>query len=358
MDGRELLGATLHGASGISHEEISERDGAPLGITPEADASERTVLTAFDTASDWLNSPPLTASGLRGHVVLVQFWTYTCINWLRTLPYVRAWYERYGANTFTVVGVHTPEFGFERDVDNVRRAAKSLDVPFPIVIDSDYAIWTAFENNYWPALYFVGANGRLRGHHFGEEDYERSERTIQRLLTEAGVGGVGSELVSVDPVGFEVGADWETLRSPEKYVGYERTTNFASPGGLVGGRHVYAAPPRLDLNEWALTGDWTVEPQAAASNESGGRIAFRFQARDLHLVMAPPATGASVSFRVFLDGQPPGADHGTDVNEQGDGAVTEPRLYQLVRQAGQVRERTFEIEFAGSGIEAFAFTFG
>jgi thiol-disulfide isomerase/thioredoxin len=358
MDGRELLGATLHGASGTSLEETSERDGVSLGLTPEAEAPPRGVLTAFDTATEWLNSPPLTASGLRGRVVLVQFWTYTCINWLRTLSYVRAWYERYGHNALTVVGVHTPEFGFESDVDNVRRAAKSLDVSYAIVTDSDYAIWTAFENHYWPALYFVGANGHLRGHQFGEGDYERSERTIQQLLTEAGVGDVGNGLVSVDPAGFEVGADWDTLRTPETYVGYERTTNFASPGGFARGRNVYAIPPRLDLNEWALSGDWTAEGQAVVSNESGGRIAFRFHARDLHLVMAPPASGASVPFRVLLDGQSAGADHGTDVDEQGQGAVTDPRLYQLVRQQGDVRERTFEIAFEDPGIEAFAFTFG
>ena len=356
MAGRELLGATLHGASGTSLEQIS--DAAARGTTPEAEVPGTGVLTAFDTASEWLNSPPLTASGLRGRVVLVQFWTYTCINWLRTLPYVRAWYERYGPNGLTVVGVHTPEFGFESDVDNVRRAAKDLNVEYPVVIDSDYAIWTAFENHYWPALYFVGANGHLRGHHFGEEDYERSERTIQRLLTEAGAGDVGNGLVSVDPAGFEVGADWDTLRTPETYLGYERTTNFASPGGLVEGRDVYAVPQRLDLNEWALSGDWTVDRQAAVLNAPDGRIAFRFHARDLHLVMAPPASGTSLPFRVLLDGQPAGADHGTDVNELGDGAVTEPRLYQLVRQQGQVRERTFEIEFQDPGIEAYAFTFG
>src|ERR671910_586305 len=297
MSGRELLGATLHGASGISLEGISEREGASLGLTSEEDARPTGVLTAFDTPSEWLNSPPLTASRLRDRVVLVQFWTYTCINWFRTLPYVRAWYERYGQDGLTVVGVHTPEFGFESDVDNVRRAAKDLDVAYPIVIDSDYAIWTAFENHYWPALYFVGANGHLRGHHFGEEDYERSERTIQRLLTEAGVEDVDNELVSVDPAGFEMGADWDSLRSPETYVGYERTTNFASPGGLVGGRNVYTIPPRLDLNEWALSGDWAVERQAAVSNDSGGRIAFRFHARDLHMVMAPPASGATAPSR-------------------------------------------------------------
>lgn len=357
MDGRDFLGAILHGASGTSLQ-TSERDGVSQGLTLEADAPPTGVLTAFDTATEWLNSPPLTASALRGHVVLVQFWTYTCINWLRTLPYVRAWYERYGAKELTVIGVHTPEFGFERDVYNVSRAAKDLGVPYPIVIDSDYAIWTAFENHYWPALYFVGANGHVRGHHFGEDDYERSERMIQWLLTEAGVVDVGDELVSVDPAGIEASADWQNLRTPETYVGYERTANFASRVDPAGGRSGYTAPERLRLNEWAISGDWTVGREAAVLNESGGRIAFRFHARDLHLVMAPPASGASVPFQVLLDGHPAGADHGTDVNEHGDGAVTEPRLYQLVRQREDVRERKFEIEFEDPGVELYAFTFG
>ena len=334
-------------------------DGAAPPTTPIADLSSgEGVLPSLGSATEWLNSQPLTASSLRGRIVLIQFWTYTCINWLRTLPYVRAWHQRYTDQGLTVVGVHTPEFEFERDVDNVRRAARDLSVDYPIAIDSDYAIWTAFENHYWPALYFIGANGHLRGHHFGEGDFERSERTLQGLLTEAGIGDVGDELVSVDGVGIEAGADWESLRSPETYVGYARTSNFASPGGLVGARNVYTAPSRIGLNEWALSGDWTVDRYAAVLNAADGRIAFRFHARDLHLVMAPAAGVASVRFRVLIDGRAAGPDHGIDVDEQGDGTVIEPRLYQLVRQRGHVRERAFEIAFLDPGVEVYAFTFG
>jgi len=334
-------------------------DGAAPPTTPRADpSSSEGVLPSLGSATEWLNSVPLTASALRGRIVLIQFWTYTCINWLRTLPYVRAWHQRYTDHGLTVVGVHTPEFDFERDVDNVRRAARDLSVEYPIAIDSDYTIWTAFENHYWPALYFIGANGHLRGHHFGEGDFERSERTLQRLSTETGIGDVGDELVSVDGVGIEAGADWESLRSPETYVGYARTSNFASPGGLRDTRNVYAAPSRVELNEWALSGDWTVDRHAAVLNAADGRIAFRFHARDLHLVMAPAAGVASVRFRVLIDGQPAGPDHGIDVDEQGDGTVIEPRLYQLIRQRGHVRERTFEIAFVDPGVEVYAFTFG
>jgi thiol-disulfide isomerase/thioredoxin len=333
-------------------------DGAAPPTTPRADpSSSEGVLPSLGSATEWLNSQPLTASALRGRIVLIQFWTYTCINWLRTLPFVRAWHKRYTDHGLTVVGVHTPEFEFERDVDNVRRAARDLSVDYPIAIDSDYAIWTAFENHYWPALYFIGANGHLRGHHFGEGDFERSERTLQGLLTEA-EGDVGDELVSVDGVGIEAGADWESLRSPETYVGYARTSNFASPGGLVGARNVYTAPSRIGLNEWALSGDWTVDRYATVLNAADGRIAFRFHARDLHLVMTPAAGVASVRFRVLIDGRAAGPDHGIDVDEQGDGKVIEPRLYQLIRQRGDVTERTFEIAFIDPGAEVYAFTFG
>jgi thiol-disulfide isomerase/thioredoxin len=324
----------------------------------DAPSSSEGALPSLGSATEWLNSEPLTASALRGRIVLVQFWTYTCINWLRTLPYVRAWHQRYADLGLTVVGVHTPEFEFERDVDNVQRAATDLSVEYPIAIDSDYAIWTAFENHYWPALYFIGANGHLRGHHFGEGDFERSERTLQRLLTEAGIGDLGDELVSLDGVGIEAGADWDSLRSPETYLGYARTANFASPDGLVGARNVYTAPSRIELNEWALSGDWTVDRKAAVPNVADGRITFRFHARDLHLVMAPAAGAASVRFRVLIDGRPAGLDHGIDVDEQGDGTVIEPRLYQLIRQRDHVRERTFEIAFLDPGVEVYAFTFG
>jgi thiol-disulfide isomerase/thioredoxin len=316
-------------------------------------------LPSLGSATEWLNSPPLTAAGLRGSVVLVDFWTYTCINWLRTLPYLRAWTQKYKDHGLVVIGVHTPEFDFEHDLDNVRRAATDLRVNYPIAIDNDYAIWSAFDNHYWPALYFVDAQGQIRHHQFGEGDYEQSEMIIQQLLVEAGTGGIGHDLVSVDASGVEAAADWGSLRSPENYVGYERTENFASPGGAAWDqRHVYGAPARLRLNHWALSGDWTVERQATVLNEAGGRIAYRFHARDLHLVMGPAVRGTPVRFRVLIDGQPPGAAHGTDVDDQGNGTVTEQRLYQLIRQRGPVTEHAFEITFLDPGVRAYAFTFG
>jgi thiol-disulfide isomerase/thioredoxin len=310
-------------------------------------------------ATEWLNSPPLTAAGLRGSVVLVEFWTYTCINWLRTLPYVRAWAEHYQDRGLVVIGVHTPEFDFEHDLDNVRRAVKDLRVDYPVAVDNDYAIWSAFDNHYWPALYFVDAQGQIRHHQFGEGRYEESEMLLQQLLTEAGSGGIGRDLVSVDAGGVEAAADWGSLRSPENYLGYERTDNFASSNGAVlDTPHVYAAPAGLRLNHWALAGDWTVRRGAVALNQAGGRIAYRFQARDLHLVMGPAARGMPVRFRVLIDGQPPGAAHGTDIDDQGNGTVTDPRLYQLVRQPGPVTDRTFEVTFLDPGVQAYAFTFG
>ena len=310
-------------------------------------------------ATEWLNSPPLTPAGLRGSVVLVEFWTYTCINWLRTLPYVRAWAERYQDRGLVVIGVHTPEFDFEHDLDNVRRAVKDLRVDYPVAVDNDYAIWTAFDNHYWPALYFVDAQGQIRHHQFGEGRYEESEMILQQLLAEAGTGGIGQDLVAVDPGGVEAAADWASLRSPENYLGYERTENFASSNGAVlDTPHVYVAPAGLRLNQWALTGDWTVRPGAVALNQAGGGIAYRFQARDLHLVMGPATRGTPLRFRVLLDGQPPGAAHGADVDDQGNGTVTDPRLYQLVRQPGPVTDRTLEITFLDPGVQAYAFTFG
>jgi thiol-disulfide isomerase/thioredoxin len=310
-------------------------------------------------ATGWLNSPPLTAAGLRGKVVLVDVWTYTCINWLRTLPYVRAWAEKYKGQGLVVIGVHSPEFEFEKNVDNVRQAAKAMRVDYPIAIDSDHAIWRAFNNEYWPALYIIDAQGRIRHHKFGEGDYDQSERVIQQLLSEAGIGGINRELVSVDARGAEVAADWQSLKSPENYVGFERTDNFASPGGAaLDKRRVYAAPAKLKLNQWALSGDWTVGKQATVLNKANGRIAYRFHARDLHLVMGPAARRTPVRFRVLIEGQPPGAAHGVDVDDQGYGTVTEQRLYQLIRQPKPVADRQFEIEFLDSGVEAFAFTFG
>ena len=316
-------------------------------------------LPGFDGATGWLNSPPLTPEGLRGRVVLVDFWTYTCINWLRTLPYVRAWAHKYQDHGLVVVGVHTPEFDFEHDLDNVRREVKDLRVDFPVVVDNDYAIWTAFANHYWPALYFVDAQGQIRHHRFGEGDYDRSEQIIQRLLTDAGSSGVVQDLVAVEAGGVEAEADWDSLWSPENYLGYARSENFASPDGAVlDTPQVYAIPGRLRLNQWALAGAWTVKRQAIALNAPDGGIVYRFHARDLHLVMGPPAPGTPVRFRVLLDGQPPAAAHGTDVDEAGDGTVTHPRLYQLIRQPDPISERTFQIAFLNPGVQAYAFIFG
>jgi thiol-disulfide isomerase/thioredoxin len=316
-------------------------------------------LPSLGSATAWLNSPPLTAAGLRGKVVLIDFWTYTCINWLRELPYVRAWAEKYKEQGLVVIGVHTPEFAFEHHIENVRQAAKDMRVEYPIAIDNGYVLWRAFKNQYWPALYFVDAQGRIRHHHFGEGAYAQSERVIQHLLAEAGLGGSGHALVAVEARGAEAAADWASLQSPETYVGYERTAHFASPGSAVRDqRRVYAAPERLRLNHWALTGDWTVGKQAAVLHTANGRIVHRFHARDLHLVMGPATRGTSVRFRVRLDGQPPGAAYGIDVDDQGHGTVSAPRMYQLIRQPPPIAERQFEIEFLDAGVEAFALTFG
>jgi thiol-disulfide isomerase/thioredoxin len=316
-------------------------------------------LRSLGGATGWLNSQPLTKDGLRGKVVLVDFWTYTCINWLRSLPYVRGWAGKYKEQGLVVIGVHTPEFRFEKDIDNVCRAAKDMKVDFPIAIDNDHAIWRAFDNQYWPALYLIDAQGRIRHHQFGEGGYERSERIIQQLLGEAGISGIGDQLAAVDARGIEAEADWDDLKSPENYLGHERTQNFVSPGGAVlERRRVYAAPARMKLNDWTLSGDWTVKKDAVVLNKANGRIAYRFHARDLHLVMGPAVRGASVRFRVLIDGQPPGAAHGIDVDDQGNGTVAEQRLYQLIRQSTPIADRQFEIEFLDPGVEAFAFTFG
>jgi thiol-disulfide isomerase/thioredoxin len=316
-------------------------------------------LPSFGRATEWLNSPPLTAAGLRGKVVLVDFWTYTCINWRRHYPYVRAWAEKYKDHGLVVIGVHAPEFVFEKNLDNVRWAANELRVDHPIAIDNDHAVWRAFKNHYWPALYFVDAQGRIRHHQFGEGDYEQSERVIQQLLTEAGSGPVGGELVSLHADGFEAAADWRDLKSPETYLGYDQAENFASPGGAVSGtRHAYTAPGRLSPNQWALSGDWTVEKDAAALNVVNGRVALRFHARDLHFVLAPLAQDRPVRFRITIDGAPPGEAHGVDVNAEGWGTVREARLYHLVRQSAPVADRTFEIEFLDAGVRAYVFTFG
>ena len=310
-------------------------------------------------ATTWLNSPPLTPASLRGKVVLVDIWTYTCINWLRTLPYVRAWAAKYEDQGLVVIGVHSPEFEIEKDLENVRRAVKDMGIAYPIAVDSDHAVWRAFHNEYWPALYVVDAKGQLRYHQFGEGEYARTEKVIQQLLIEAGAAGVSRELVRVEGRGPEAAADWSSLGSGENYVGYERTENFASPGGAARDRaHDYSNPPRLGLNQWALSGKWTVGQQAAVLNGPKGRITYRFHARDLHLVMGPVARGKSARFRVLVDGHPPGPAHGTDVDAEGNDTVSDQRLYQLVRQPKGVEDREFQIDFFEPGVQVLAFTFG
>jgi hypothetical protein len=326
------------------------------GTAAAADGPSRQVV-ALGRAKDWLNSPPLSAATLHGKVTLVQFGTYTCINWLRTLPYIRAWARKY-QSALTVIGVHTPEFTFEKDLENVRRAMQQMRIDHPVVIDNDYAIWRAFDNRYWPALYLVDRRGRLRHHHFGEGEYTQSEMAIQRLLADADALSVGG-VVSVTGSGVEAAADWSNLKSQETYLGHDRTANFSSPGGAALGRsRVYTAPARLGLNHWALAGEWTMANQPVSLNRASGRIVCRFHARDVHLVMGPPRGGKPIRFRVSLDAQGPGSAHGVDVDDSGSGAATEQRLYQLIRQPGPIVDRTLGVEFLDAGVEAFAFTFG
>jgi thiol-disulfide isomerase/thioredoxin len=326
------------------------------------DAAELPIegrLASFDRATGWLHSEPLTPEVLRGRVVLVDFWTYTCVNWLRTLPYVRAWDARYRSQGLTVIGVHTPEFGFEHNVDNVIAQSNAFGVEYPIAVDSDYGVWRAFDNHFWPAIYLADAQGRIRFHHFGEGEYAMTEMAIQQLLLESGAVDVGPALVSVDPRGLEVAADYRSLRSPETYLGYGQATGFASPDGLREDQaHDYAAPPSLGLNYWAPTGTWTITDRAAVLARPGGRIAFRFQARDVNLVMGPAQSGEAIPFRVRLDGRPSDAAHGSDVGADGNGTVSEQRTYQLIRQPDPIAEHTFEIEFLDAGVEAYCFTFG
>ncbi|WP_186023428.1 cytochrome c biogenesis protein DipZ [Burkholderia gladioli] len=313
-------------------------------------------------ATEWLNSPPLTNASLRGKVVLVDFWTYSCINCLRTLPYVKAWARKYRNDGLVVIGVHAPEFAFERDIGNVKKATHDLGVTYPVAIDNGYSIWRAFNNEYWPAHYFIDAQGRVRYHHFGEGDYVQSERAIQQLLVEAGHPDAAQVPLGIDgpaASGAQAAADNADMRSPETYVGYARAENFSSPGGQLHDReHDYAAPAQPGLDDWGLAGAWSVAEQQATLAKPGGRIVYRFHARDLHLVLGPGKNGAPVRFRVTIDGTAPGASHGADVNADGVGTVTGQRLYQLIRQSGPIVDHTFSIEFLDPGVQAFAFTFG
>jgi len=333
---------------------------SPAGLHPNAARLPKLgELPSLSGATGWLNSPPLDPAGLRGRVVLVSFWTYTCINWRRQLPYLRAWAEKYAGHGLTVIGVHSPEFGFEHQEELVRWAVGDMKVEYPVAVDSDYGIWTAFDNHYWPALYFADAGGQLRHSYFGEGEYAQSEMVIQQLLADAGQSGASLDLVSPGAHGLEAPADWPSLRTPENYTGYDRTENFASPGGLVRDQaHEYTAPPQLWRNDWALSGAWTVTAAAATLAAAGGQISYRFHARDVHLVMTPGPDGSPGRFRVRLDGQQPGVAHGTDIDAQGYGTLTEPRLYQLIRQRGPVVDRTVEITFDEAGAQVYAFTFG
>ena len=316
-------------------------------------------MPSLDGATAWLNSPPVATEGLRGRVVVVDFWTYTCINWLRTLPFVRAWANEYKADGLVVIGVHTPEFGIEHDVESVHRAAREMNIEYPIAIDNDYAVWEAFANHYWPALYFVDARGEIRHHHFGEGEYEQSELVIQDLLEDAGARGARDRRATPEAQGIEIEADWNDLASPETYVGYGRSEQFASPGGVsYDERHEYAVPAKLQRNQWALRGEWTIGQEHAESHEPSSAIVYRFHARDVHLILGTAPASALGRFRVRLDGQPPGEAHGLDVNADGEGTIVEPRLYQLIRQPGPVTDREFEIEFLDEGARAFCFTFG
>jgi cytochrome c biogenesis protein CcdA/thiol-disulfide isomerase/thioredoxin len=316
-------------------------------------------LPALTGATAWINTPPLTPASLRGKVVLIDFWTYSCINCLRTLPYVRGWAEKYKDHGLVVLGVHTPEFAFEKNLDNVQRAVRQLHITYPVAVDSDYAIWGAFFNNYWPAHYFIDAQGRIRGHQFGEGDYEASEHTIQQLLAEAGFHDVPGGIIETDGSGVEAAQDASEERSPETYIGYARAEHFSSDGQLAkDAPATYHVPRTLQLNQWGLEGSWIIASEQATLVHAPGRIVFRFHARDLHLVLGPAASGAPVRFRVSLDGAEPGADHGADTDAHGNGVVREQRLYQLIRQSHDVRDRTFTLEFLDPGAQSFSFTFG
>lgn len=339
-----LLGALLGGVAAAA--------GNGAAILPG------TRMPSLDGATGWINTVPLTSTRFHGKVVVVDFWTLTCINWLRTMPWLRAWKEKYADQGLVIIGVHSPEFEFEKDLESVRRAVRDLQVGFPVAVDSDHEIWRAFANQYWPALYIVDAQGRVRHHLFGEGDYARAEEILQQLLLEAGGGGNWEAIREPRGSGVEVAADWNNLRSPETYLGYERTENFASPGGIIpGASRAYAYPGKLRPNHWALSGSWKFARQSIVSSAPNGRIAFRFDARDLHLVMGT-RDAAGIRFRITLDGKPPGDAHGLDVDAQGFGILSERRLYQLIRQSGAIVDRAFEIEFLGAEAEAYAFTFG
>ena len=334
-------------------------DPATAAAQSPASAPFRGDMPEFAAGVPWLNSAPLTREKLRGKVVVIDFWTYSCINCLRALPYINAWYSHYKDSGLVIVGVHSPEFGFEKDAANVRMAIAKFGIRYPIVLDNDFAIWKAYNNRFWPAHYFIDATGKVRGHHFGEGKYDGSERTIRTLLTEAGAKNLPAPIASTAGEGVSAAADTANVRSPETYLGFKRGSNFQSPASFErDAPKNYQLPPALTLNQWALAGRWLVSAEKAQLETAPGRIAFRFKARDLHLVLGPGPGKAPARFRVLLDGKPPGADHGMDIDANGAGKVSEHRLYQLIRQQGVVQEHEFTIEFLDPRIEAFSFTFG
>jgi len=361
LDTGALAKLSLAGTSRVEQAVIDRMRGTSAAVAPpgtDASLPVEGTLPSLSGAVAWLNSPPLSGQALRGKVVLVDFWTYSCINCLRTLPYLRGWATKYEPHGLVVVGVHTPEFAFEKDLSNVRRAVQELRITYPVALDNNYAIWQAFNNQYWPAEYLIDADGRIRHHHFGEGDYEQSERIIQRLLIDAGHRNVPNEMSAARGMGAEAAPDFGHMQSPETYIGYEQAENFASGTAQRDIAHTYTTPARLDLNGWGLEGVWTIGRDKAVLQRAPGRIVFRFHARDLHLVLGPGSTGKPVRFLVTLDGRALGRAHGADADERGTGVVTEERLYQLVRQNGPIVDHTFQIEFFDPGVQAFAFTFG
>jgi cytochrome c biogenesis protein CcdA/thiol-disulfide isomerase/thioredoxin len=374
-DSTVLTKLSLEGTNRLEQsllDRFGARRAAAAHVTTAASASAMTSvgampalpiegeLPSLEGATSWLNSPPLTRQSLRGKVVLVDFWTYSCINCLRSLPYVKSWYEKYKDHGLVVLGVHAPEFAFERDPENVRHAVQNLAVRYPVALDNDYAIWRGFDNHYWPAHYFIDAQGRIRGHHFGEGDYEESEQTIRQLLTEAGYTNLPAAGMAAAPVvGVEAAADDAHDQSGETYIGYRRAQGFRSPGGFGRDRaQTYTVPTTLTLNQWALGGKWVVDPEKATLRAAPGKIVFRFRARDLHLVLGAGGEGQPIRFRVRLDDASPGDNHGSDTDAQGEGVIKEQRLYQLIRQSDPSGEHVFSIEFLDAGAQAYSFTFG
>jgi cytochrome c biogenesis protein CcdA/thiol-disulfide isomerase/thioredoxin len=365
LDTGLLTRVSLASTSGFEQRLVDRFRPASVNASGAAMHGETVALTnegampSLDGAVSWINSPPLTSAELRGKVVVIDFWTYSCINCLRSIPYVEAWAEKYKSDGLVVIGVHTPEFAFEKDPANVAKAVQQLNITYPVALDSNYAIWKAFNNQYWPAHYFIDANGVIRYHHFGEGEYDESERVIQELLKEKNGNLNVAGVVSVKGAGAEAAADLSDVQSPETYVGYARGQNFASPQEIAAdAEQKYSLPLRLNLNQWGLEGNWVVSDEHAALASAPGTIVFRFHARDLHLVLGPGPDGKPVRFRVLLEGGAPLENHGMDVDEDGNGVVNGYRLYQLIRQTGKVEDRTFEIQFLDPGVQAFAFTFG